>query len=365
MRLNAPDQNAGRVLIADWLELKALFSDRGRAAISLIRSEWRRANDDRPGAKELDPDADIELQPEITERAVDDLEERLVEEIAFRVAILGDVYPFELVTGANGEPTQIRRKATWAEIEHGHGVYVFCLLDSAIREKLISVPDAQKGFVNDIGKIFQICACVAVGGYLNADVISFGFPRATGDAFLPALKDVWARYGSYSVLDAIPHGFDEALKDAGIDIIAWRKFADPYAGTLLIMAQVASGLGWKAKAVGDDIKGLKNWFNAPRFEHVTPAMCIPFPLWFDLGEPPEDDQGNKLPFHTAVATKFEFREAKFGVIFDRGRIAACSAAAMGQGQPNGQTIDGLDRVGEVRAWVDGVHALLAEQRVAA
>ncbi|CAN5446862.1 hypothetical protein BH10PSE1_BH10PSE1_27030 [soil metagenome] len=366
MRLVAPDPTTGRVKIADWLELLALFSDRGRAPISSIRSLIRRSGDDRLAAVELDLDADVEGEPEITERAADDIEERVVEELEFRAATLGDAYPFVIENGSDGASEQLVRRDDWADLATGSGFYAFCLLDSAIREKTITVPKGpERAHVTAIGKVFQICACMAVGGYLNADVVSFGFPRATGDAFLPALKATWERYGSFKVLDEVPYGFDDALKDAGIDIIAWRKFPDPFAATFLMMVQVASGLNWKDKAVGDDIRAFKNWFHAPRFENVVPAMCIPFPLWFDLDEPPSDDEGNKLPFSAGVATKFEYREARFGIIFDRGRIALCSAAALALPQPSAHTIDGLDQIGEISTWISEVHDLLAERRQAA
>ena len=90
-----------------------------------------------------------------------------------------------------------------------------------------------------------------------------------------------------------------------------------------MFVQVASGLDWKDKEVAGDVKAIRQWFEGARFEHFLPAICIPFPLWFDLDEPPRDTSGNKQDFSRGVLSRFEFREAKFGVIFDRGRIARC------------------------------------------
>ena len=278
------------------------------------------------------------------------------------LSTVGEAYPFTLVDSQTGHPQAIRLKDSWSDESNGQLIYTFCLLDSAMREKLILVPKAQKSYVGSIGNIFQICSCVAVGGYTNAEVVSFGFPRATGDDFLPALQAAWKRYGSFEVREKAPYGFDDKLKDGGVDIIAWRRFPDGHAGTFLMIVQVASGLDWKDKPVTDDVKSLKKWFQGNSFEHFTPAICIPFPLWFDLSEPTHGRTGGKVNFNNGVLTRFEFREAKFGVIFDRGRIAHCCAAALKVPAEQRLPIDGLDRLGEVSSWVSGVMQHLSEKR---
>ena len=95
-----------------------------------------------------------------------------------------------------------------------------------------------------------------------------------------------------------------------------------------MFVQVASGLDWKDKEVSGDVKALRKWFDGPSFDHFLPAICIPFPLWFDLDEPPEDVMGRKLMFSEGVSNRFIVREGKFGIIFDRGRIARSSALAL-------------------------------------
>jgi hypothetical protein len=218
--------------------------------------------------------------------------------------------------------------------------------------------------VDAIGNIFQICSCVAVGGYTNAEVVSFGFPRATGTGFLPALQQAWSRYGSYSIHSRIPYPLDDRLKDGGIDIIAWRPFMDRFAATLIMFVQVASGLNWKDKAVAGDVQSLKGWFTGGSFEHFLPAICIPFPLWFDVDEPPVDADGKKIVFRKGVQDKFMERERKFGVIFDRGRIAHFWAQAMAAhaAMQLQHPVDGIDRVAEVETWVNNVMVRLAEVR---
>lgn len=364
MRVNAPDLNSRRAQLADWLEVQALTSAGGQATVSSLRSQLRLLSDDRTSARDFDLTYDDIGEPEVMERAADDLEERVAEELLFRAETVGTAYPFEIVTSDNGIRQRLVRKESWNESTSGELFYVFCLLDSAVRDGMVSVEFQERPLLHQMGNIFQICACIAVGGYTNSEVVSFGFPRATGTAFLPALQQVWQRYGSYEILRCVRHGFDDKLKDGGIDIIAWRHFHDGYAATALMFVQVASGLDWKDKEVAADVRSIRQWFTGERFEHFLPAICIPFPLWFDLDEPPTDEVGNALPFGDGVVRRFAVREAKFGVIFDRGRIARSCALALGALCGARAGIDGIDRLPEVARWVNDVMAVLAERRSA-
>jgi hypothetical protein len=362
MRLNAPDLNSRRTRLADWLELRALTSATQQASVSDIRSQLRRTSDGRGSPKDFDIDADDNGEPEITDRTADDLEERVCDELTFRQETIGDSYPFALVNSPDGRSNRLHLKSTWHNITSGELIYVFCLLDSGIRDALISVAKGERALVQSIGNVFQICACIAVGGYIDAEVVSFGFPRATGTGFLPALQAAWARYGSYSIATHSQHGFGEKLKDGGVDIIAWRHFHDRLAGTLIMFVQVASGLDWKEKTIVEDVKEIRQWFTGVRFEHFLPAICIPFPLWFDLDEPPTDNMGNAVAFNDGISTRFMYREAKFGVIFDRGRMARCCALLLARAGGISPNIDGLDRVHEINQWVDSVMSVLGEIR---
>lgn len=364
LRLVAPDLNSRRVRLADWLELNALTSATQAVSVSLIRSLARRMGDGRTHASELDVSAEDGGEPEITDRLSDDLEEKTAEELAFRAATIGPAYPFELITELGGRSQRLHLRKSWMTQETGELIYIFCLLDSGIRDGLIECPISARSLVNAIGNIFQICSCIAVGGYTNAEVVSFGFPRAKGDGFLPALQSAWSRYGSFRVKTKIEHGFDEKLKDGGVDIIAWRHFADRFAATFIMFVQVASGLDWKDKEVSGDVRALRKWFDGLSFDHFSPAICIPFPLWFDLDEPAEDAGGLKLAYSDGVKNRFAVREGKFGIIFDRGRIALSSAAALSAASTHTlpYPVDGIERIGEVGAWIDSVMSRLADVR---
>lgn len=263
-----------------------------------MRTQLRLVSDDRTSPTDFDLDADDTGEPEVTGRATDDLEERVVEELLFRVQTIGTAYPFEMISSPSGFSQQLRLKPSRREPRTGELVYVFCLLDSCIRDGLVTVATSERALVQRIGAIFQICSCIAVGGYTSAEVVSFGFPRASGTAFLPTLQAVWRQYGSYTVIKTIPYGFDDKLKDGGVDIIAWRRFDDGHAATFLMFVQVASGLDWKDKPVAADVKAIRQWFIGERFEHFLPAICIPFPLWFDLDEPPRTPKGTSCRLAT-------------------------------------------------------------------
>ncbi len=364
MRILPPDKNSKRVRIADWLELQALTSSRRQASISSLRTIVKIETDDRTPANELDPLAEEIGEPEITNRLAEDLEDRVVQELRFRAEVMGAAYPFELSSGTGKRSMILKRHENFLDAGSGRLFYSFCLLDSGIREKLIVPVPAQRPLLEQIGAMFQICACLAVGGYLGVEVVSFGSPRAEGTAFLPALQSAWSRYGSYQVSDHVPHGFDDQLKDGGIDIIAWRHFPDGFAATLLMLVQVASGLNWKDKSVVADVATLKKWFQGRSFENYLPAICIPFPLWFDLNEPAESAAGRPVDFYQGVRQKFEYREGAFGVIFDRGRIAQSAGHASGESSC-ATRIDGYSRVSEVADWTQAVLSHLAVERTPA
>jgi hypothetical protein len=101
------------------------------------------------------------------------------------------------------------------------------------------------------------------------------------------------------------------------------------------------------------VREIRQWFDGARFEHFLPAICIPFPLWFDIEEPTKDTSGQAVGYWEGIFNAYTYREAKFGVIFDRGRIAQSCADALGGSQKAAALqIDGLDKVEAVAEWVN-------------
>ena len=224
MRLIAPDLNSRRARLADWLELEALTSPRRQASVSSIRSQVRKAGDDRMSPKDVDVDADDTGEPEILDRLSDDLEEKVFDEIAFRIATVGKSYPFELITGGRGLSHVLKLRGSWENAVTGELIYIFCLLDSGIRDGLISYPKSARPLVNAIGNVFRFAHALPSAAIPMRKWCRSAFHVATGDGFLPALQAAWARYGSFGVYETVPYGFDDRLKDGGVDIIAWSHF---------------------------------------------------------------------------------------------------------------------------------------------
>ena len=91
------------------------------------------------------------------------------EELEYRQHVLGEAYPFAVEMRAlilNDDPI----------LQPGQVVYLFCLLASAIRERKLHPVELVEGAARNIANAFQICACLAAGGFVQGDVASFGFP---------------------------------------------------------------------------------------------------------------------------------------------------------------------------------------------
>ena len=106
----------------------------------------------------------------------------VVEEILYREQVLQGHYPFKVRPGG----VLLAHLKSEEQLTTGEWVYLFCLLCSAIREG--GLQTKNEALTKRIPVLFQVCSCLAAAGYLSGSVSSFGFPRAEGNAFLPALE---------------------------------------------------------------------------------------------------------------------------------------------------------------------------------
>jgi hypothetical protein len=285
------------------------------------------------------------------EDIVEGTRERIVaktfDELDYRRTAIGESYPFLVDTA---KQTMVFQSGD--EGYPGRPIYLFCLLASAIRSGQIQGGDELEVIKRDIANNFQVCACLAAGGFVAGSVCSFGFPRATGDAFLPALRNAFARFGAGMVRTEIPDGLPGGIKDGGMDVIAWRDFPDRMPGKLYLLGQAASGMNWNAKSVLERIPQFHGtWFTEAPAKHATPAMFIPFPLQQEMDEPERD------PFAIAVSRRFWSEEQRFGIIFDRIRIPYLANLCLTSLPEARQNVDGADKVHGVIEWVDRSVAL--------
>ena len=232
-------------------------------------------------------------------------------ELQHRQRVLGDAYPFAV----NRRPLGLVRVDGSTSVP-GRVIYLFCLLASAIRENRFQPATVTQSAASGIANLFQVCACLAAGGYTAGEVVSFGFPRPTGTGFLSALRAGYERFGAGSVRNEVPPGFPVSAKDEGIDVIAWRDHPDRMPGKLYLLGQSASGVDWEEKSVVDRVEQFHGWFTQPPARHWLPSMFIPFTLHRDLSDDP------MVAFEEMLANKCLRQEARYGIVFDRDRVTA-------------------------------------------
>lgn len=343
LTISPPSPTDTRSVLADWLELQTLLDARGISTQASLLSVMDILEDDAADPDLVDAETGEVLDEAILEGERQQFVDVTFEELHYRQQTLGESYPFVV----NMMRYRLERRADESTKHPGQVVYLFCLLSSAIRERKFQPQGALSQAERDIADAFQICACLAAGGYLNGDVSSFGFPRATGTNFLTALRQTFARFGFGAVRanDDIPDGLPTSLKDGGIDVIAWRDHPDGMPGKLYLIGQCASGRNWKDKSVLEYIRQLHgSWFTHRPAEHSTPAMFIPFPFHHDIDE-------RAGPYLEAVKNSFSHEESRFGIIFDRLRITHFANACMAFTAPHRERVDGTDRFDQVAAWV--------------
>ncbi len=140
-------------------------------------------------------------------------------EIARRLENIGDDYPFRI--DDNGRAMQFV-----TPVSKAGSVYLFCLFLSHAFDRTI-VPKALAPKVsNRTRDLFQACATIAAGGYVRGPAMSFGFPRPDGITFLKALHRVYNLFGDGTPRQRPRAAAARAIKDNGIDIIAWRRSID-------------------------------------------------------------------------------------------------------------------------------------------
>ncbi|MGB6688767.1 MAG: hypothetical protein WBE76_13095 [Terracidiphilus sp.] len=294
--LAIPDESCHRTKIADWLELKAIESPDGRVGFgTLIAAAALTENEQEENIADEDAEED---------RLVEDVQE----EIARRRESIGDDYPFRI--DENGQALRLIKPFTKAG-----SIYLFCLFLSHAFDRTIVPKKLAPRVTNGERDLFQACSTVAAGGYVQGPAISFGWPRPDGSTYLRALKRVYSLFG-----DGTPHkrarpAASQAVKDNGVDIIAWRRAPDELPGTLYMVAQVASGVDWVDKSVVTYRRHFHDyWFERKPGSPTTDAMFMPFGLEPDL-------PGDGTPYKEVLVDHLQGIGYKFGLLFYRDRIA--------------------------------------------
>lgn len=361
MPLLPPTRARNRSKLADWMELSALISPTGAVHSNEIRRLIESDSDGDDHGTDVDPSTGEALDREILDHGPIDVIERLHEELEYRARVCGECYPFalEYSDGPAGFDGTFRLRCLINEpipTSH-HTFYTLCLLETGIRDQIVAVSDVNVTN-HRLGLLFQVASCLALGGYFRGHIVWFGFPRPDANAFLPALRSVFERYGSHTVLDRIPAGYPRDLKDGGIDIIAWIDFEDGRGAKSVIYGQVASGYDWPHKTLLGFIAKFQNWFLPPAIAHASPAILIPFPIHHGL------EENDERHWETEAQQSMLYHSSDFGVIFDRFRVARFAARACVLPEVEQARIDGFAQLDSITEWIGDVLGQLAPSEAA-
>jgi hypothetical protein len=344
MPLLSPAVQNSTAVLADWLELNALLAGAQGVGRSAIEAVYRVTSEESEVRRQEDS-AGVREDGEISEASRDELVLSIVAEIEWRQRALKQAYPFKLTKKSGRWGGTWRLEGPSSITSRANAPYLICLMIVGLRRGMVSVTDRNLITNHKLGILFQVCACIAIGGYFSAEVASFGWPRSTGDSFFPALKKAWDRIGFYKIVEAYPAGAPDHLKDGGLDLIAWKNFSDNrLAARLILFGQVASGDNWSDKSArlpSDTFVG--SFFNGYAPKAWITATIIPFVAHEDMSE-----EGS---LEDQVTGKMAFHEQAHGLLLDRIRVASGAFEALQSGVSAG-SIEGLDRLDELTEWLD-------------
>jgi hypothetical protein len=253
---HTPRLSDDNTILADWLEFEALTSDNGGCSLLELARQLGIA-----GVGDAENEALLEPRQFADNPKLDEV----MNEIEGRSAGCSDGYPFEIDSAGNS----ISRKADWTE-------YTYTNL------LLISLIDCHTSVQSTAGPIYParlfeaICVVVAekyLGGReLGAKAYHFGAPRPDGSGFSTALKALAAS------LKGTPHDIIDpsAEKDDGLDVLAWRPFADMRCNFMCLFGQCATGANWPEK-MPQPLEFLNVWLRLET-PAVNPALFVPFTL---------------------------------------------------------------------------------------
>jgi len=336
--ISSPDLAASRSRLADWLELRALFSNHGSGEAD-IASIARLTSDDHRD-REIDESGGI-AEEEILESGLEEAISRVSEEVGERSQSLTADYPFNVTT----EPFRLSLKDV-TQFNAAQSTYLFLLLMSAARDRTLPKSEKLAGLIRDGRTLFHACASVGVAGLLrNGHTFWFGWPRPDGANFLTALEQLCNEIGCGKAKDHIPAGLPDQAKDDNVDVVGWPQARKQRCGSLIVLCQATTGDNWDTKSIIPHIQAFKAWFELHPYALATASIALPFPAHHEVPEHPEEG------FQAALYNALNRIESKNGVLIDRLRIVEAvsdvSADQIGRGH-----IAGMEKIAGLGTWVD-------------
>lgn len=264
--LPIPPSASDPIVLADWLEVSALLADDKNVSAADLRRELVRMGIPR--------DEESEAETFVAD-AFSELEDR-------SNACYGS-YPFSVRSSV----LQAQENLTpyWA--------YIFCLF--------LSWRGVGNGKAKaKVTQLFEEVAALAAKKYVAGESLKFGFPRQTLPRnFSKALKIVCQKLREGGGPRKRPNSSN--VKDAGLDIIAWKPFPDKRHAQIVLFGQCAAGRNWEEK-----------------LSELQPRSFIDT----HLREAPAVDplRGFFTPFRLSEHGWYETAK-QAGILFDRCRIA--------------------------------------------
>lgn len=321
--------------LADWIEINALAAEDGVFRLNQLK----RYRDTHRETESSDSEGKQGRESSTDDDGVDGADDdvfldAICDELSERERVLHANYPFSLST------TRLSLKGE-GQLSEGAYCYLFCLLVSNCKVGEIFDGQWLPQIDNGVRDLFQACSTLAAAGEVSGCAVSFGWPRPTGNPpFLQKLAAVYAAFGEGECVTAPRAGVSPDVKDASIDVIAWRPRADRAAGTEYLLGQVASGDNWEAKSIlGGPISQFhRDWFTQPPASQPTPSIFIPHAV------PPMGEGGRRERIDSATA--------HYGRIFDRLLLPSILAKGFELAKANKELmIERIDDFPQVVAWV--------------
>lgn len=277
--LPLPHRPTDELKLADWLELHALLSDDKNSSVGDLERALNRAT-------VFNPENDIALESKCV---------AVLNELQQRVKSADRAYPFVI------DGTLLCLKS---ELE-SFIAYAFCLCLSYFGW------ENKKGRKLFPDRLFEELSCIAARNFTGDMSVKFGFPRQElPKNFAHAVDRLCYLIGECTGFNYQP---SKAVKDYGLDIVAWRDFPDESSSKLILFGQCATGLE-KSKEVElqpDVFCG--NWLLHQPVSPLIKAYFTP---------------------HRIESKSWETLGRRAGIIFDRCRIAYLAHELKSQSKHN-------------------------------
>lgn len=334
----SPGPDATRSALADWLELTAFL--RGRTAGSGDLDSLLRLNSDND--RELISSGEVAIEEEIAETRREALVARVAEEISFRERTLEADYPFEV----EGDP--LRLKMRDMQNHTSHPVYLFMLLMTGFKDRLLPRNAALDSRIGNGRTLFHHCASFGVAGLLeDGHTYWFGWPRPDKAPFASALEDLCGRLGFGRPKIPPPPGLPTMAKDDQIDVIGWRAFRDKRNSTLFVICQAATGNNWTEKSVHSHLGAFTEWFERSPYKLAMSSLAVPFTVHHEV-----DDQDGE-DYDEAVFEVLQRLNHQHGVVLDRLRITECIGPILARGNAPDR-MGGFAGISVLSDWIENL-----------